>query len=142
MRYNLAEVMTRLIASAFATHVLLANFCMMPMAMAAEMPMRDMHTMEDVMTPMEPMSHADCPDCPHHQKQQEPAQQSSSCAGHCLAQAYQSITGIVFQGGQEVAVVPSLRNAFVEDNHNQEEKVPVAASPPPTMPTDTIVLSL
>ena len=112
------------------------------MAMAAEMPMRDMHTMEDVMTPMEPMSHADCPDCPHHQKQQEPAQQSSSCAGHCLAQAHQSTTGIVFHGVQEVAVVPALQNAFIEESHDQEEKVPVAASPPPTMPTDTIVLRL
>ena len=115
---------------------------MMPMAMAAEMPTRDMHAMEDVMTPMEPMSHADCPDCPHHEEQKEPTEQSSSCAGHCLAQAHQSTTGIAFQGAQEVAVVPSLQNAFVEESHDQEKKVPVAASSPPTMPTDTIVLRL
>ena len=115
---------------------------MMPMAMAAEMPTHDMHAMEDMMTPMEPISHTDCSDCPHHEEQKEPTQQSSSCAGHCLAQAHQSTTVIAFQGVQEVAVVPSLQNAFVEESHDQEEKVPVAASPPPTSSTDTIVLRL
>ena len=121
---------------AFAAHVLIGSFCMMPMAMAAEMSMpSDSHAMEQ-------MSHADCPDCPHHEEQKKPSQQSSSCAGNCLAQARQSTTGITFHGLQEVAVAPALQNAFVEENHGQEEKVPVAASPPPTMPTDTIVLRL
>ena len=126
----------------FAIHVLVGSFCTMPMAMAAEMLTHDMHAMEDVMTPMEPMSHADCPDCPHHEEQKKPTQQSSSCAGHCLAQAHQSTTGIVSHGVQVVAVVPALQNAFVEESHNQEEKVPVAAAPPPTMATGTIVLRL
>ena len=132
-----------LITFGFAIHVLLGSFCMMPMTMAAEMPMpNDMNAMQQMMTPMELLSHADCPDCQHHDEQKEPTEQSSSCAGHCLAQAHQSITGIVFHEVQEVAVVPALQNAFIEENHSQEEQVPVAASPPPAMPTDTIVLRL
>ena len=68
---------------AFLTNTFLGGFCMMPMAMAAEMPAHDMGAMEDEMTPM---SQADCPHCDHaKEEKQSEKPKGIPCDGeHCL----------------------------------------------------------
>ena len=135
----------RLIALAFTTHALLGNFCMMPMAMAKDMPMNDDDSaMEEMMTPaMAPMSsHADCAHCLHHTEKKEPVQQSSACAGHCLSQATSDIpANIVFGWPQLFASLP----ASIPVAWNIAEStmtVPLVNESPPPILTHTVVLRL
>lgn len=127
---------------AFVTNILLGNICMMPMAMAAEMPQHEMNEMEEVMTPMAPMSHADCPDCPHHEEKGEPAQQSSSCAGHCLSQATSvNPANLVFGSAQLAAALPAVVSYQWSSTENSLAQPNINPSPPLTS-TDSVVLRL
>ena len=131
------------VTGAFIINTLVGNFCMMSMAMAAEMPpSHDMNATEQVMTPMEPISHADCDGCPHHTEKKEPAQQSSSCAGHCLSQATSANpANIVFGSSQVVAALPASFPIVLNAPENAAP-LPLVNTSPPSIPTDTVVLRL
>lgn len=128
-----------LLLAAFITQTTIGSFCMMPMAMAAE---HETESMEDVMTPMVPMSHADCPDCPHHEQKEAPAQQSSSCAGHCLSHATNSNpTNVVTIASQLIVALPTAVPIIVSNAQDIPFPLNITASPPPIQ-TDTVVLTL
>lgn len=135
--------MRSLITVAILTNATIGQFCMMPMAMAAEMPtQRHDDSMEEMMTPMQPMSHADCPDCPHHQEKQEPPQQSSSCAGHCLSHAANAnSTNVVIVASQLAVVLPTAA-PIVAGNGQEILFAPEITDSPPPIATDTVVLTL
>lgn len=111
---------------------------MMPMAMAADTSMSH----DEMMTPMVPMSQADCPDCLHHEQKESPAQQSSSCAGHCLSHANSSNpTNLVVNSSQlAIAMPPStpIQWNMIENTVQQ----PSVNSSPPRNITDSVVLRL
>ena len=127
----------------FLINILFGNLCMMSMAMAAEMPpSHDMNATEQVITPMEPMSHADCYGCPHHTEKKEPAQQSSSCAGHCLSQVTSANpANIDFGSSQLVAALP-VSFPIVLNAPENAAPLPLVNTSPPSIPTDTVVLRL
>ena len=69
----------------FAAHVLIGNFCMMPMAGAAEMPMS--HEAHAEMS-MSQMSSADCEHCMKEEASDDAPLKGMPCnGGHCLSQS-------------------------------------------------------
>lgn len=123
----------------FLANVLLGNFCMMPMAMAAAMPMQNEDEM-DVMTPVEPMTSAHCEHCAHLQKEQ-PAPMNGGCAGHCLSKAHEAGSIMVENAGQSLlgaALPPSV--AYVIPEESMQSFVEANAPPPSGNPARTIVL--
>lgn len=132
-----------LLVAALLTNSILGSLCMMPMAMAAEIPTQQHdESMEGMMTPMQPMSHADCPDCPHHQEKKAPVQQSSSCAGHCLSHATNANpTNVITVASQLVVALPTAVPIIVSNAQDVPVPSNITASPPPIQ-TDTVVLTL
>lgn len=112
----------------------------MPMAMAAEMPSHETHSMEDVMTPMAPMSDADCAHCPHHEKKKEPTQKS--CAGHCLAQATTSHPSSIVSGSSELTAALPVSLPVTWNLEADSQSLPLINGPPPPIHIATVVLRL
>lgn len=83
-----------LVTVAVLVNAVIGHLCMMPMAYASSMPMQHDEVMEMNMTPMVPMSPAHCEHC-MHVAQESNAPMASSCAGHCLAKAHDSVAAIV-----------------------------------------------
>lgn len=131
-----------LIASIVA-NAAVGHLCMMPMAMAAEVPMaHDMDPTQDVMTPMIPMSHKDCADCPHHEEKQQPTEQSSSCVGHCLSHATNTNPTNVVTVANQLAVALPTAVPIVLNSAEQVLTTPEITPSPPPIATDTVVLTL
>ena len=122
----------------FVGHVVLGNFCMMQIAMAADMPMQH-EAMEMVMTPMEPMTPAHCKQCAHFEKQQPPM--SGGCAGHCLFQSHE-VAPVMVQNVGQMFLVAALPPSLTSTTHatTGESFVESTAPPPEVNPTRTIVL--
>lgn len=122
----------------FAAHVLIGNFCMMPMAGAAEMPMSHEEHMEMAMAPM---SSADCDNCLKEKQLDETPMKGMPCnGGHCLSQSIpQASTAIQTSGLLAAVVLPVgilLPSAPLELNESPN------STAPPGIPifTDTVVL--
>jgi hypothetical protein len=109
---------------AFVTNILLGNVCMMPMAMAAEIP-------------------ADCAHCSHHEEKKESAPQSSSCGGLCLSQAAINNTqGNLVVGSAQLLAIPSTPILIQWMTGIDIVLRPDIHASPPGMPTDSVVLRL
>lgn len=126
---------------AFLTNILLGSVCMMPMAMAADMPMHHDEAMEMVMTPVETMtpvvlmSSTYCEHCVHVQKEQ-PTPMSAGCAGHCLSKANDGVALVTSASSLAqhlVALPPALPTiiAFADETGRFTESTapPFGASP-------------
>ncbi len=77
--------MTKAFTFAFLLSLLLGNVCLMPNAVAKEMPMPHDEFMEEMMSPLVPMSPVHCTHCAQLMKEQ-PSPMSAGCAGHCLSE--------------------------------------------------------
>ena len=131
------------LVAALLINSVLGTICMMPMAMAAGLPMQDNVTaMEEMMTPRASMSHSDCEHCSHQTAKKDPAQQSSSCAGHCLSQAMNIHPGnSVFESPQHMATLPA--RFFMPWNATENfAALPGINASPPSILTDMVVLRL
>lgn len=131
----------------FAAHVLIGNFCMMPMAYAQDglMP-GDMHhdVVDMTMSPQYPMSSVHCENCEKEKNIEEPPLKGMPCdGGHCLTHATSSNT-IASPATNFFASVVLPPAAFVfpvafEDFYTHP---PSTAPPTTSVLTDTIVLRL
>lgn len=121
----------------FAAHVLLGNFCMMPMAGAAEMPMSHEGHAEMAMTPM---SSADCEHCIKEQSDDVPMKGMPCNGGHCLSKsASQPSTAI--QASSLLAAVTLPVGILLPSAPLELSGSPNATAPPGVpVSTDTVVL--
>ena len=124
-------IMKLTIIGTFLLNTLLGSFCMMPMAMAADMPNQQDEAVEMNMTPMAPMSMAHCEHCTHVDGQSN-APMSNSCAGHCLAKAQDALTAAVSVSfGHQIALAlpPAFpivaEPAYVSDTYNTSTTTPI-----------------
>lgn len=129
--YSHQMSMRIIVSAAFMANALLSSFCMMPMAMAADMPMHhDDEATEMAMTPMVPMSPAHCEHCAHVDEQND-SPIDGGCAGHCLAKAHDALVKITSVSTTKqffVALAPSF-STLVETS-DISEKSTTSFSPP------------
>lgn len=130
--------MKMLVSIGFAAHVLIGNFCMMPMTGAAEMPMSHEEHAEMAMTPM---SSADCEHCVKEQQVDDTPMKGMPCnGGHCLSQSV-PLASTAIQASSFLAAA-----TFPVGIHLPSAPLEISGSPnataPPGIPivTDTIVL--
>lgn len=132
--------MKTIVTLAFLCYASIGSFCMMPMAMAAEMPAgHHMDAMEHMMTPL---SHADCDHCPHHEDGKKPMSHASSCAGHCLSQAISNNPSTIIRGSAQLlaALPPTIPVEWTAVEGILQE--PQIHASPPLTSTDFFVLRL
>lgn len=122
----------------FGAHVLIGNFCMMPMAGAAEMPMPHEEHMEMAMAPM---PSAECEHCVKEEQPDETPMKGIPCnGGHCLSQSVpQASTAI--QTSSLLAAIALPVGILLPSAPLEISGSPNSTAPPgiPIL-TDTIVL--
>ncbi|TSC58579.1 MAG: hypothetical protein Greene041619_453 [Candidatus Peregrinibacteria bacterium Greene0416_19] len=126
----------------FAVHVVIGNFCVMPMAFAEDTAMPYAVHMEMVMTPMFPMSPANCDHCVQVQLNDgDQSRQQTGCAGHCFSQSQNAAASAVTFDAPHIGTanpIPIISAA----SQTASVAVPPATAPPTAIHTDTIVLRL
>lgn len=124
----------RLFVLAFTLHVLLGNFCMMPMTQAASMP--NMHTNHHEVVMSEAMSYAGCDDCDHVSRL--PVERG--CSGHCLVMALDDSTAPPNVQSFDTLALAGILPSVTVDIHSNLTILALATAPPNFEPTRTVVL--
>ena len=127
---------------AVLTNAVIGNFCMMPMAFAASMPMPHEEHMEMTMTPMVSMSPTHCEHCAKVQSSDGDQSQQSGCAGHCFSQAQSTTANAASLNAPHIVAAAPMPITVAFASQTTSVIAPPATAPPISIHIDTIVLRL